>query len=199
MICDWRSIKTGSRTKQREPLSPPTIPLPASYGLCGWVVTYVRHAVILDMLRTFERNRETEDCGLVKTWRMDVLQHLHRLQGQNSLLHGRRRQWNTVKTFAGWKPMSVHDPDQDSPPRSARAGWASAEWKIFSWILFDDDDYRDGWRTGGLFTLRPPDVADRPREFYWTLIKFMNQQTRFWREDFLMGVDFVGTHTFLSN
>jgi hypothetical protein len=25
--------------------------------------------------------------------------------------------------------------------------------RFFSWILFDDDDYRDGWRTGGLFIL----------------------------------------------
>jgi len=51
MMCDWRSIKTGSRTKQREPLSPPTIPywLPASYGLCFRLVTYVRRAVILDV------------------------------------------------------------------------------------------------------------------------------------------------------
>jgi len=60
MICDWHSIKTGSRIRQRKPLSPPNIPywLPASYGSCIRAVTYVRHGVILDMLRTFERSRD---------------------------------------------------------------------------------------------------------------------------------------------
>jgi hypothetical protein len=46
-------------------------------------------------------------------------------------------------------------------------------------FFFADGDDRDGWRKGGLFTLRPSDVAGRPREFYCDWIKFKNQQTRF--------------------
>lgn len=66
MICDWRGIKTGSRTRHRRPLPPPTIRywLPASYGLCVRPVTYVRHAVMLDMSRKFERSREKTTAGL---------------------------------------------------------------------------------------------------------------------------------------
>jgi hypothetical protein len=60
MTCDWRGIKTGSRIRHRKPLPPPTIRywLPANYGLCVRAVTYVRHAVVLDMPRTFERSRD---------------------------------------------------------------------------------------------------------------------------------------------
>jgi hypothetical protein len=176
MICDWRSIKTGSRTRQREPLSPPTIPC----GLCFQAVTYVRHAVIQDVSRTFERSRDRRPwaCQDMKDWYTaasapSARAELSSIWEEAITEHRQYVRWLNAIVWL-WASLGLATKTCTSRKRLSRMK------RFFSWILFDDDDYRDSCRAGGLFILRPPDVADRPREFYWTLITFMNQQTIFW-------------------
>jgi hypothetical protein len=184
MICDWRSVKTGRRTRQREPLSPPTIPywLPAIYGLCVRAVTYVRHAVILYMPRTFERSRDRrlracQDMkdGCTAASAPSAKAERPPVWEEATTEHSENARWLNANVWS-W-------PIPGLATKKCMSRLNSAEWNdSFPGYYFDDDDYRDGWRTGGLFILRSPDVADGPREFCRTLVMFMNQQTRFWRE-----------------